>query len=272
MKIAVLIAAGAIVSLLLASPKKGATPISDESSPLIGTWTSVLTMGRPGPTKITTITINESGVYHWIDIDVPFPFFFNGEELPRWSPHWHLCSIGDFLNNFTDDPESGWDEFVGFRHIWHLQCRIDHVGSIESEDPIIFHVCAQEVLRVMLLNRAKIIESIRSCDTDDVAADDVFLQIVEGLAKMLELCLRDSCAFWTSGYEEDCKRVLDRMRRSKLPRGHPEFVQCPHQQQRSSELVLRAGFQLSGLRALAQNGSLDKRLRRIVNQLPKLTE
>ena len=100
----------------------------------------------------------------------------------------------------------------------------------------------------------------------------MFLQIVEGLAKMIELCVRDGCAFWTSGNDEDRQRVLDWMRRSSLPREHPEFVESPHEKQRSSEQVLRSGFQLSELRSMAQSGILDKRLRQIVNQLPKLTE
>ena len=202
----------------------------------------------------------------------PYPFYFNGEELSGWSAQWHLCSIGDFLNDFVDDPETGWDEFIGFQHIWHLQCRIDHTGSIDSEDATIFHVCAQEVLRVILLNRLKVVESINSCDIGDSDADEVFLQIVEGLAKMIELCVRDGCAFWTSGSDEDREQVLDRMRRSRLPREHPEFVESPHERQRTSEQLLRAGFQLSELRSLAQNGSLDSHLRQIVNQLPKLTE
>jgi hypothetical protein len=105
------------------------------------------------------------------DSDVPYPFFFNGKELPRWSAQWHLCSLGDLLNDFADDPGTGWDEFVGFQHIWHLQCRIDHVGSIDSEDPAIFHVCAQEVLRVMLLNRHQVIRSIGAKDKKKYARE-----------------------------------------------------------------------------------------------------
>lgn len=206
------------------------------------------------------------------DSDWPYTFYFNGHELPKWSAQWHFCSIGDFLNNFIDDHESGWDEFISFRHIWHLECRIDHVGTVESENPGIFYVCAQEILRVMVLHRDKIIETIGSRDIEDAAAEDVFLEIVEGLAKMLEFSSRESCAFWTSGYDEDRQRVLDWMRRSRLPRDHPEFVESPHQTHRISERVLRAGFQLSELRSLAQRGPLDNRLRQIVDQLPDVTE
>jgi hypothetical protein len=206
------------------------------------------------------------------DSDIPYPFFFNGEELPRWSAQWHLCPLGDLLNDFTDDPSTGWDEFIGFRHIWHLQCRIDHVGSIDSEEHAIFHVCAQEVLRVILLNRDQVIESIGAKDIKNTPANEVFLQIVEGIARMLELCARDGCAFWTSGYEEDRMRVVNWMRWSVLPPEHSDYCEPPHLNQRRSEQVLRAKFQLRDLRLLAQNGSLDKRLRQIVNQLPELTE
>lgn len=75
--------------------------------------------------------------------DFPERFFFNGEELPRWSSRWHLLPLGEFLSFRGDDD---WDEFIGHRHIWHLQCRLDHDGVIESEDPLIFRICAQEVL------------------------------------------------------------------------------------------------------------------------------
>lgn len=39
----------------------------------------------------------------------------------------------------------------------------------------------------MLLNRIRIIDSIGLWDSDEVAAGDVFLQVVEGLARILEL-------------------------------------------------------------------------------------
>jgi hypothetical protein len=89
---------------------------------------------------------------------------------------------------------------------------------------------------------------------------------------MLELCGCDGCAFWTSGYEEDRMRVVNWMRWSALPPGHSDYREPPHLGQRRSEQVLRAKSQLSDLRLLAQNGTLDKRLRQIVNQLPELTE
>ncbi|GEP45122.1 hypothetical protein [Brevifollis gellanilyticus] len=203
------------------------------------------------------------------DRGVPYPFFFNGEELPRWSAQWHLCSLGDLLNNFVDDPITGWDEFVGYQHIWHLQCRIDHVGSIDSEDPGVFHVCAQEVLRVMLLHRDHVIRSIEAKGINNIATDEIYVQIVAGTARMIELCARDGSAFWTSGSEEDRTRVLNWMQWSALPPGDPDYRESPHLAQRRAEQILRTRSQLSDLRTLAQTESLEKPLRQIISQLPE---
>ncbi len=212
-----------------------------------------------------------SALIHMLDYPdsgLPYPMFFNGEELPGWSSQWHLCSLGDLLNDFVDDPGKGWDEFIGYQHIWHLQCRIDHVGSIDSEDPTIFQVCAQEVLRVMLLNRDHVTRSIERKGTNNMSGDEIFIQIVIGIARMLELCARDRCAFWTSGYEEDRTRVLNWMRWTALPPGDSAYCEAPHLAKRRSEQIGRVKSQLSDLRTVAQTGSLEKRLQQIISQLP----
>jgi hypothetical protein len=80
-------------------------------------------------------------------------------ELPKWSAQWHLCDLGVILNGFEDD----WDEFIGYKHIWHLRCRLDHVGVVESEDPEIFRVCVQEVLLRLIQHREKVLDERLSC-------------------------------------------------------------------------------------------------------------
>ena len=127
----------------------------------------------------------------------------------------------------------------------------------------------QEILRVMLLNRDQVILAIQSNNTQPTHPDEVFLQIIEGIGKMLALCARDGYAFWTSGTEQDRLRAASRMKQCMLPPEHRNYLEPPHQKQRKSELILRANIQLSELRSLTQNGSLDKRLRRIINQLPQ---
>ena len=181
-----------------------------------------------------------------------------------------LMGLSGFLNGYTDDIQSGWDEFIGVKHIWHLQCRMDHVGWIDSEDPLIFRVCALEVLRVMLVNRERVLESIGACNEGRNDPDEIFIQIFTGIAKMIELCHEHGCAFWTSGYEVDRQRVLDWMRWTRLSPDDPDYCVAPHVSQRRSEGVGRAQNQLSALRSLAQSGVLEHRLRVVVNQLPQV--
>lgn len=201
---------------------------------------------------------------------MPPAFYFNGESLPCWSAQWHLCSLGGFLNDFADEPTKGWDEFIGYRHIWHLQCRIDHVGAVESEDPLIFRVCAQEVLRVMLANHAAIMNRINAGETGDSPPDLVFSQMADGIARMITLCAQDSHAFWTSGTEVDRQSLLERIRRSTLGPSAPDFCEAPHLEQRRSEAIHRSSSQISALNSLAQNGTLPRNLRRIARQIPPI--
>jgi hypothetical protein len=66
--IATLAAIGGLVLAVQAYAQS--TKTEERPSPLIGRWADILTMGRPGPAKVTTITINEDGTYHWLDIEI----------------------------------------------------------------------------------------------------------------------------------------------------------------------------------------------------------
>lgn len=69
MKILVITTLAAIGGLIWAAQDSGQdTNPAIQTSPLVGQWAGIL--GFPGPTKITTITINEDGTYHWLDIEI----------------------------------------------------------------------------------------------------------------------------------------------------------------------------------------------------------
>lgn len=197
------------------------------------------------------------------DADWPYTFYFNGCELPKWSAQWHLCDLGGVLNGFKDD----WDEFIGYQHIWQLQCRLDHVGGVESEDPGIFRVCVQEVLLQLIQHRGEIMKRLPA-STSRASAKEVFDDLVEGAARMLVLCAQERRAFWTSGDAAAQERLKEFMSGCPNEETRPESVVPPHVSQRRMEMESRAVFQLKALRALAQSGALEKRLRQIVNQLP----
>jgi len=202
------------------------------------------------------------------DSDWPYKFYLNGNELPKWTAQWHLCALGDFLNDFED----GWEEFIGYRHIWHLQCRLDHVGVIESEDPLILRVCAQEVLLKLVSHSGDVLARIETSAPAGSSPDEIFDGITEGLARMIFLADQDGFAIWTSGYEADQERLKDYISEVRIATPCPDGAELPHLAQRRSELNLRSRFQINALRILAEKRALGKRLRTIVNQLPNRTE
>lgn len=194
--------------------------------------------------------------------EIPPPFYFNGETLSGWSTQWSFY-------DFDELSLSPWDEFIDVQHIWHLSCRIDHTGSIESEDPDIFRICVQEVLSLVLTQKEKIFRAFQSDKETNAPNDEIYLEIVKGLCKMLELCARHKCAIWTSGEPTGCEKVLTMMDQISQPRDNPDSAELPHISQRKDELFSRSQSQLKKLRALASSGTLSKEVRKLIHQLPE---
>lgn len=81
---------GGLAHFAKSDPEAEAARVEATKSPLIGHWSSIVTVGRAGPAEITTITINEDGTYHWLDIEIaagetnmddPDSYLPNGAEL-----------------------------------------------------------------------------------------------------------------------------------------------------------------------------------------------
>lgn len=168
------------------------------------------------------------------------------------------------MKDFQDD----WDEWIGYKHIWFLQNRLDHLGTIESEDPLILRMCAQEVLLALIRNRDEVINQIQELVSGDHSAAEILFGIIEGIAKMIEISNQDNLAVWTNGYATDQARLTLFLSDTQSRKEGGELATLPHTLERRSELELRLRFQLSDLRTIAQSGTLDKRLRKLVNQLP----
>ena len=198
------------------------------------------------------------------DSDSP-NFYFNGQELSKWTGYWHLCRLQDYLKDYHDN----WDEFIGLKHIWHLQCRLDHVGVIESEDPLIHRICVQQVLLILLRHRDKIASGIREALDSDVNADEVIDGIIDGATQMIQLSHRDQFAIWTNGSGEDHTKLITFISQF---RADPSSITLPHVKQRIDEMRLRSCMQTTELRTLAQSGLLKKCHRKLINQLKNETE
>ena len=74
--------------------------------------------------------------------------------MPKWGACWGLAEVSRFL-----EPDKHWDNDVGHRDIYLIECRIDHVGVPESADPDLLIYAVQEVLCVLLGQRDAVMES-----------------------------------------------------------------------------------------------------------------
>ncbi len=194
----------------------------------------------------------------------PASFYFNGRKLPKWSSQWHLCGLNELLNGFEDD----WDEFIGYKHIWHLQCRLDHQGVIESEDPAILRVCAQEVL-IKLISQFDWVTQEVSNKLDLCApASEIVEGVISGISRMITLSANYNLSLWTNGSEIELNSLREYMSCYQASIKDCDQVDLPHITERRSEIARRAHFQLKELRTLAQTQQTGKEFRRMIYGLP----
>ena len=188
--------------------------------------------------------------------DFPWNFYFNGELMPKWGACWAMGRVGEYLWMERDAGE----EF-GHRAVYGISCQIDHVGIVESADPDVFIVVIQEVLHILLKNRDEILAGI----SDE--PPELHGNLVAAAFRMRELVMEHGCAFWSTGYEQDRARLLEVMRRCRLPLDSPEFMVPPHVGWRRFELKSARERQARELHRLAQSGRLDKETRRKLHEI-----
>lgn len=176
--------------------------------------------------------------------------------MPKWGACWGLAEVSRFL-----EPDMQWDNHVGHRDVYLIECRIDHVGVPESADPDLFTYAVQEVLCVLLAQREAVKESLRTSSVP-VDADEVYAGLVSAALLMRRLTREQRMAFWTSGYDADRLRLLETMELARLPATDPRHVPPPHLRRFAGELAGRIKDQESKLHSLAQSGQFHKDLRR----------
>jgi len=189
------------------------------------------------------------------DKDFPWSFYFNGEVMPKWGACWGMARVASFL-------QSEWDaEDLTHRDIYIIYCQIDHVGVVESADPGVFIYAVQEVLHILLSQRASILASLSE------QSPEVYSGLIEAAFRMRELADQRRCAFWTCGYEADRMRLTEVMRRCQLPSDSPEFTLPPHIQHLRSAVQCERDAQVRRLHQLAQSGQFDKDTRKRLNEI-----
>jgi hypothetical protein len=184
----------------------------------------------------------------------PPDFHFNGKQMPRWGACWSLAGISDFQKDRDD-----WDQDFGHRDLWIVECRIDHVGTVESADPGVFVYVVQEVLLLLLKHSAEVLEHLTERVADPLL---VHRNMVEAAFEIRRLTLEDGCAFWSSGGEEDRLRCVEWMEQSRLPEGDPRHRKPPHALSEESFLAGLRQVQAKELHRLAQEGRFDREFRK----------
>jgi hypothetical protein len=173
------------------------------------------------------------------DRNFPYPFYFNGEVMPKWAAYWMGCRIIEAAKVVMED----WDERIGWQDLWITFCMIDHLEVIESEDPLRFKICVLVLLKVLDAMPPSVRLAIKEfAAREEVHSREIYRDVHDGLVKMLELVDRDGIAFWTSGYEKDRLWLIEAMARNRLPKGHALYFEAPHIEDDRREALRRIKF------------------------------
>jgi hypothetical protein len=203
------------------------------------------------------------------DNEFPWTFYFNGIALPKWGACWAMAGVGSF-----DEPN--WECDVGPRDIYILECRIDHVGVVESADPDIFRYAVQEVLCILLDKRDAVFEKLSLSSKPERSwrfpadPDEIYQGLLEAAFQMRELTIRDRRAFWTNGYESDRLRLNEAIRLASLPPDHPDYAPPPHVRSLRGSIESLWREQAKALHRVASSGGKSKELRKRLLDVSKV--
>lgn len=183
------------------------------------------------------------------EIDFPWTHYFQGVPMPRWSNCWHFLPVADSSVDWYLDQVRG---------------RLDHVGTIESEEAAVFAIAAQQVL-LNALDRKE--EFLREVECPTMEREAVYQGLLSGLQQMIATCDREEVVFWTSGYARDREILVDAIRRFQLGSAHPDYFTPPHRIRRRQEHLLHLNIQRRALRGRSSTAGFDKALKRFLHEL-----
>lgn len=203
------------------------------------------------------VTPRTSDMSEYLDTEFPWNFYFNGIALPKWGACWHMADIAS-----AKDGQEYWDWDIGPRDIYIINCRIDHVGVVESADPEIFRYVVQEVLCILLDKRDAVFEKLKRSWDFPADPNEIYEGLVEAAFQMRELTIRDVRAFWTSGYEPDRLALMEAIRRASLVPDDPDYAPPPHIRSLRWQVKSFWREQAKTLHRVASSGGKSKKLRK----------
>jgi len=190
--------------------------------------------------------------YGYPDAEFLWNFYFNGVLMPKWGACWGLAEVTRYL-----EPDKSWDNDVGHRDIYVISCCLHHVGVPESAEADQFIYAVQEVLCILIGQRETVMKSIQTSSIPS-GAEEIYQGLVSASMQMRRLAREQRRAFWTSGYEADRLRLVERMDRAWLPLSDPRHEEPPHLKRIAGEFARLIKDQESRLHRLAQSGHFNK--------------
>jgi hypothetical protein len=190
--------------------------------------------------------------------DFPWTFYFNGAAMPKWGANWPLIGEGNFKN---------WEWDVGPRDLFVIRGRIDRVGTVESANPHAFLYAVQEIMCMLLTERAGLMERLKKWARPPARPAEIYEGLLETAFEMRERTRREGHAFWISGYDADRLRLADAIRRSLLPVNDPEYLPAPHIKSRQTLLERLWKDQIKTLRQAAASRHISQTLRKRLLEL-----
>jgi|KBSSwiStaDraftv2_1062776.scaffolds.fasta_scaffold293600_2 hypothetical protein len=178
------------------------------------------------------------------DEDCPWTFYFNGQEMPKWTSTWSLIP--------TDNRHGEDDDWITDL-CWRIYCRIDHLGNIETEDSNLVRVCLLWHMRCLVERETEVRQNISERLSESEQREPVFENLFDGLNKMFELSHEREVCCWTNGYARDQERLVE-----FISQTHDLF---PHQKSRLQELESRSFREVKQMRRIASTKKLPKSIR-----------
>lgn len=162
---------------------------------------------------------NFPGTWNFNEDDFPFTLYFQDRVMPKWSNWWIYPS--DYNDNI---------EPLGHDVEWCVKSVISgmqHCCCLNSEESPIFIIAAQRVLLELVRDVPSFEESyhqLASVTRISESLADVYNGVISGLIEMIKIAEQADVVFYSSGYPEDQKVVIEAMRRFSLGDGHLDYL------------------------------------------------
>jgi hypothetical protein len=204
--------------------------------------------------------------------DYPWTLYFNGCEMPRYANCWGECEASAlFYQSCIQEWPNPKDTRAAMEKALfdEIYFTIDHVGSIESANPLEFRRISLRLLYALLSNRERILEDLTTKFPNLGSPQAIFQGVSDGLFSMDKLAAEQNLAFWSAGYNADQENLVEVIQRSKLPPTDPDYFEPPHLVRRRADNTHTIEFLRKDILKLLGTLPLNKEIRHQIHEIPE---